>query len=273
MLSHPSIALRLLWGFTLIGQAAWAAEPVEVEVASGRTFVALVDARTDEQQLWLRFERGQSQLLRPIAWEAIVAAHQDGRPLSSEQLQALATTRERSARRASPQPASGTSNQPAVPTVGWLALDAYLANWDQDANPDGVIVEVMPRDELGSIAPVRATLEVELYALPQERVRRVKHVRRIGRWVRRLEPDDFGHYGAPVRLAFQAVQPEFDEGVEPVGLVKARLVVPGQGVFDASRADVRIRPYSGFRDRLEQATGSRFVQGELTVPAGDRMGR
>jgi hypothetical protein len=51
-----------------------------VRLASGREFTAHVDARTDEK-LWLRFSSGRGQLFRPIAWDRVVSAQLDGKPV------------------------------------------------------------------------------------------------------------------------------------------------------------------------------------------------
>src|SRR5262245_48101454 len=51
---------------------------LSVKLASGREFTAHVDKRTDEL-LWLRFSGGGGSILRPIAWERVVAAQLDGK--------------------------------------------------------------------------------------------------------------------------------------------------------------------------------------------------
>ena len=145
-----------------------------------------------------------------------------------------------------------------------LAVDAWVANWDDDVEVDGLVVQVIPQDDYGSMVPVRGVLEVNLLG---ERRGALKHRQSfvgLGRWTRRVRHDDFGPSGAVYRLPFQAVHPEFDLSKEPYGAVHVRLTVPGHGVFDATADMVRIRPYGTVRDHLQQATGERFFRTERT---------
>ena len=59
---------------------------VTVQLASGRSFTAQVDNRTDDRRLWLRFVRKNAILLRPIAWSSIIIASYEGDLLNHEQL-------------------------------------------------------------------------------------------------------------------------------------------------------------------------------------------
>jgi hypothetical protein len=90
----PLIAICWLLG----PRAATAAPPpapaangvaVSVHLASGRVFAAVLDPRTDAGQMWLRFERGGAQLLRPVDWDCVVGADLSGVRLSGRQLQLL----------------------------------------------------------------------------------------------------------------------------------------------------------------------------------------
>ena len=96
-----NLPIRLLCGFSLalsgvVGLGAPpsdAAErskaPVTVEAASGRTFTAEVDSRTDSAQLWLRWGLGSMVLIRPVDWEQVVEVQAGGERLSGEQFYAL----------------------------------------------------------------------------------------------------------------------------------------------------------------------------------------
>ncbi|MFH1923324.1 MAG: hypothetical protein ABIP48_25965, partial [Planctomycetota bacterium] len=75
---------------------------------------------------------------------------------------------------------------------------------------------------------------------------------------------EFGLLGAKYRFPFQAVHPEFDLELAPYAAVHARLSVPGEGVFEATESDVRVRPYSATRDHLQYTTGQRFFPLERT---------
>src|SRR5687768_10410167 len=61
-----------------------------VELASGRRFSGLVDIKTNDQHLVLRFTRGTASLKRPIEWKRIVSAAVEGQPIAAEMLRAKA---------------------------------------------------------------------------------------------------------------------------------------------------------------------------------------
>lgn len=299
-----SISIRVLLGWIVtfalvvqpqVGQAWTDEQPVAVELASGRSLLATVAPQTDGTRLWLRWRHGTISVLRPIDWERVVRAEYEGRGLSADQLrrtlveaEPLVSTREeplaprdgpfhlRTLRRPTSsvaEPTLATPSRPAVTTepgpgtprsVESLAIDAWAANWDSDVEVDGVVIDVRPLDAEGAVAPVHGTLEVTLIGWRTGRTRPDQPPIRLGRWTRSVEPDDFVSRGTGYRLPFQSVHPEFDPQLAPHATVHARLSVPGQGVFDATCSDVRIRPYSALRDHLQQTTGQRFYDVERT---------
>jgi len=272
--------LCLLAAYLVPLPRSWADEPIKVELASRRTFVARVDPRTDEARLWLRFENGRSFMLRSVAWDSVLTVRQGKRVLDIDDVLALATYFQpppmddlgvepfETAHRRSHNDATVVATN-SDGKVRWLSIDAWYGKWTPDVGVDGLLVEVIPRNAAGEIVPVRGTLEVELFAFRQKGIQRVRHPRRIGRWQVMVAAGDFGAYGAVVPLRFQSFHPQRDQTIEPNGLVHARFSVPGQGTFEASRADVELRPYSAFRDRLDIETGHRFLSGEQ-VPRGVR---
>ena len=74
---------------------------------------------------------------------------------------------------------------------------------------------------------------------------------------------------APFSYPFAGVHPEFDREIDPFGVVHVRMTIAGQGVFEASSAMVRLRPYSGPRDHQQQLRGRRFFYQE-TLGRGHR---
>jgi hypothetical protein len=60
------------------------AAEVSVLAQSGRTFVGLVDARTDGETLWLRFEHGRSTMWRPIAWQRVRQVSASGETFAAD---------------------------------------------------------------------------------------------------------------------------------------------------------------------------------------------
>lgn len=270
--------LYLVAATLVLGPVVAVAEPVEVSLASGRVFVGQVDARTDAERLWLRFEEGQSHMLRSVDWDAVLDVRQGEQALDPEAVQALATEFERSTAEDNRAYTSGASdsasgvnsrNEHASPEVRWLIAGASCGKWSPNVGVNGMLVEVAPRSYAGEVVPVQGTLEVELYAYRQRGIQRVRHPQRLGRWVVQLSPEDFGAYGAVVPLPFQAFNPLRDQTIEPQGLVHTRLSIPGQGTFEASATDVELRPYSAFRDRLDTGTSRRYLPTER-VPSGVR---
>lgn len=274
----PYVAYLLLLAASLPAMPrAWAAEPIAVELASGRNYVAWVDTRTNEDSLWLRFEKGRSHILREISWESVLCLRQGDRTLDHAQAAEIATSFETAPREIEIDallanallPPTIRDATPSQERVQWLTIDAWFGKWTADVGVDGIVIEVAPHDSFGEVLPVRGTLEVELYAFQQNGIQRVRQPQRLGRWSVKVSPEDFRAYGAVVKLPFQVFHPQRDQTLEPRGLVTARLSVPGQGTFAASEVDVEVRPYSAFRDRLDIETGRRFLPTER-VPRGVR---
>ena len=270
-------------------------QPLTVELSSGRRFTGLVDARTSDERLVLRFARDGATLRRAIEWDRVVGDSVSKQLIEPAQLKATAlamrtegsgtqgvpgfqgsevsrppTSDFRLPTSDSPTSDSPTSDsRPPIPDsrVTTVTFDARIANWDGDVETDGLIVELFPIDEDGYAVPARGTVEVELFA---PHMRDFNHaplsggdtLERVNRWTQAVEPEDFTTRGVRLKLPFAAVHPEFDLDWIGMGLVHVRLAVPGDGVFEDSIDGLRIRPYAPLRDRLEMNTGRRFVPTE-----------
>jgi len=266
---------------------------VTLVVASGRQFRGQIDPQSGPDRLVLRSQAQGMTLWRPIAWERIVAAEVQGRPVSLAQLQDWSfQVRETSPKeagrgrpgmppavgdRANASPGSLTATpssaaaaeQHASDRVVQLRLDAYVANWDGDVEVDGLVVEVMPLAADGTIVPMSGTLEVELFGLQRRVFSQAPRsggdtLELIERWTRAVRPDEVSASGLRCTLPFGAIHPELrpDWLAWWYGLVHVRLSVPGQGVFEASRDGVRLRPWSPVRDRLERSGTGRMLPTE-----------
>jgi hypothetical protein len=267
-----------------IGHATstFATELATVQTKSGRTFQGVVDAKSDDAKLWLRFGTTQAQILRPIAWSQVVTATYAGREYDAAAFRQIVSKIKSAAPQMPPRIKShkdtGLSDAQraqmaladVAPRIESLEITAYPANWDRDVEVDGLVVTITARNEFGEMVPTSGTLEVDLVT-EMSRVRetitagesRIRN-ERIGRWTRSVEPDHFGPLGASYRLPFQAVHPEFKRNLIDLSLVNARLAVPGAGTFNASTTAVRIQPLSTVRDRYENRHGSRFMPIERT---------
>lgn len=289
------ISLSWLLAIFSAGRAAAAigadAEPeqIVVRLASGRTFAAAIDDRTDSERLWLRFQRGGASILRPVDWQSIESVWRERRALSVIELrQAVDELRSRppaperaghadggtaatvengenlaSAGEESPEPRALRSHAIGN-VVRSIAIDATIARWGGGVESDGVLLRVAPLDADGQVIPASGALEVELFGDQYGSPARGKDYRLLGRWVSRLDAAQMTPEGAVIRLAFQAVSPDFAVDLGPYAVVHVRFTAPGHGTFEASTNPVRLRAYNGVRDRLQQAEGTRFFNSERT---------
>jgi hypothetical protein len=244
---------------------------VTVELDSGRAFVGEVDAKSDDERMWIRFSQPGVTLLRPIAWDRIARVRRGDAVLTAGELRAslpsLATETPSVEPADSPPltaeavprgrllPEAALDLHPALPPrVAMLQIRATAANWDGDVELDGIELEVEPLTGGRYRLPVDGTLYVHLLGSLRHR----EALPDLGRWTRRVRESDFVHGVAVYRLPFQAIHPQFDLEVEKLGLVHARLAVPAHGVFDASEELVYLRPFSAMREELQALTGRRF---------------
>ncbi len=254
---------------------------ITVTLASGRTFVGQIDSQTDQDILWLRVTHGPIVLLRPIEWVRVVRGWQGSKPLTSAELQVAAQSlkSERPARAEQtgheiPPPPTPAQDIPLVPApprpavstapVTSLDIDAQLGHWTPTVESSGFAVTIFPTDADGQLTPASGTLDVDLIGQLLSGNDTAGDFPSLGHWTIAVSPSDFGPSGAVYHCPFQAVHPDFDYDLRPIGLVHARLTVPGDGVFEASQALVRIRHYSSIRDRNQQTTGDRFFSIEQT---------
>lgn len=269
-----------------------------VELASGRILTGQIDAATDQRDLWLRFTTAGMIVRRPVAWQNIVRARQADRTWTRDELRdeaksfaAPADTHPPAARdRADAashfvEPSSTTRSSlgewtppPSIHArssrrAASLDVTARVANWNSTVESDGLELHVTVLDANGLPMPVSGTLQAEWIA-PRPVALVTRHhligrdlgppYVRAGQWSRALSINDDWSDGVTVRLPFQAGRPDFDLDLGDLGLVNVRLAVPGQGVLNASDADVVVRPFSYVRDVRERVYGTRFFPSERT---------
>jgi hypothetical protein len=273
---HVRLApLFILLTFNTAARPTAAAESVVVELRSGALAVGEIDARTSSRLLWLRVSRGSAIILRPIEWDRVERATVGSEDLSVDafqnkalNLRSLPEENDDDRPRLPVPPEPDVRTTPiysheiflAPPTIGAIWADAWLAHWDRDAAADGLVLQLVALDCSGWPAPAEGSLEVELWT--NEAGQR----RHIGRWTCWLSPADFGPSGARQRLPFQAYQPEFERRLGSHGVVHVRFSSPGNGTFDYSVNDVRIRSPSAVRDQWEQCGQGRFLPTENLGP-------
>ena len=146
--------------------------------------------------------------------------------------------------------------------VAALNIEAYVANWDRDAELDGLVVHLFPVNSQGQIVPVDGQVEFRLIG---QRYRELnwqgrndrKQFPELEQWSRQIRKLDFGANGALIKLEFRRIRPEFRPELAQGALLTGSLGIAGQGRFDASAVDVVIRPPSRFRDEHYLRSNSR----------------
>lgn len=277
---------------TQLEDGGFCAETVSVKLASGRWFTGEVDARTDTEQLWLRFGDSTTSLVRPIRWSCVefgsIAETALALPEFKEHAMSLATSHnvfepqvsEAATSAGRPTDISRDDRPDAKKTavqnltrrnlLAAVDFEAYIANWDNDVENDGLILHLQPRDDQGEILRmVHGTLHIELittlHAEPHNSFRRQgRQIVNLGTWTKHLVQNHVDTKGILVKLPFQAHHPEFSSRMGTHGLVHVKFVVPGQGAFEASQDSIRVRPFSPLRDLREQQHDRRFFSNEGT---------
>jgi len=261
--------------------AAQAPTTVTIQSATGQRWEGLVDARSTNEQLVLRFERGGAILWRSIPWADIRSSSLAGEDVNATELRrrvpTLATPAKSRAERTKlkllESAPADESPQPEIPLpppkIISISCDALLVNWDADVEADGLLIYLQPLDAWQGMAPVTGMLEVELFTLQARSFHHAPYsggrsVEPIIRWSQAVNLSDYTIRGAQIKLPFQAAHPEFDETLGAYGLVHIKFSVPGSGVFEQSMDGVRIRPWSPLRDYLQLDTGRRFLPHETT---------
>lgn len=288
-----TVAMLLLVGAgPTVGRGA---EKLTVTLQSGRTFTAWVDAKTNSDQLWLRFEEPLATVWRPVDWNRVVGGAFEAQTLTADEVRQVAERIKSKPTSAEVVPALPDAEIPvpvaphrgetpptdagafAPPLVLFgqpkgVQIEARVANWDADAVADGLIVTVSALDAWGNPTPVEGYVTVELLG-GRPAAYRGQYVYAhgapfpsLGQWTSQINTFEAPAACAQVRLPFQAWHPEFDADLSSFGLVTARLVVPGEGVFETSTDFVRIRPFSPLRDQLQQLQGRRYFAGDWLGP-------
>lgn len=281
MLSHR-VRQILIAGCLLVGSgvvcSAEEAITVSARLRDGRVVVGDATVQTDDDHLWLRSSDQGIELQSGFAWSKISDLMRHGKAITIEELLAdvarlpkaeLADEPVRSA------PAEIRSPRPPMPLptrqrsvtkpIRSLQVQCALANWDADANVDGLLVTVWPLNEELQLEPVSGMLDLVLRTehegimFPSHNPRLLPELARISL---RVSERDFTNGPAVYRLPFAHHDPEADPSISRYGIVSARLGISGQGVFEATDSFVRLRNPSALRDRLQHATGQRYFSFE-----------
>lgn len=258
---------------------AAAQTPISVTLQSGRTFAGIVDRASDDKTLVLRSGSATVSMQRPIAWESVASAMNGDQAISIDDLKKLAAADNGAAAptidnvtkpnliiRRYPPPPPPEPQPPAPNPPNSLRMDAAVVNWDQDVENDGLLVMLEPVDVNGFVTPVSGTAEITWYGgrfsggWPD----RGWKAERLGYWQVPVRSSELTYRGYLLKLPFQNLSPEFDMRMVNYSLVNVRLNVPGAGMLETSLDGIRVRPWSPFRDMLQQRNQTRWLPTEMT---------
>ncbi len=255
---------------------------VTVLLADGRQSSGKIHEHTDRARLWLLRQEATVDLVSGFWWDQVKEGWIGDQHVGREELQEWSATRKQRSRTvweiakiaSQGEPIimlAPAASKPAPRRVKTLVIRAYPAQWNRDALTDGLRISVAPLDSQGQIVPVNGqiefTLVVEIEKLNGGQVGSIRpEFRDTARKNFIVKSSDFVNGPAYYELPFDHGHPEFDVNIGNQGLVHARLSIPGQGVFEASDAQVTLREFSRFRDQLQYFTPSRYLPIENIRP-------
>jgi hypothetical protein len=247
---------------------------ITVETSNGRFVTGRVSAESNEKQLTLVLATPQIVLRTHIAWKQIARAKVAGKTLELEQLRKqwkqLRLPKRLAVEDAGPakrqtirDPHAGVSK-----LVASIRADAWLGNWDRDAEPDGLELAIELLDKNGRPATAGGSYTARLFGLPQQftggqsTLKRTPKVVELAKWGDRVRSTEFADGVLKVRLPFRQFDPNKQLDISADTLLEVEFGIAGRGVFKTSIADVLVRQPSFFRDELQQRTGRRQLSSE-----------
>jgi hypothetical protein len=267
-----------------------------VHLADGRVLQGILDTRTDETFLWLRTVTDNFSLSSRFRWSDVLDVDPSIPDLPGDEHRIEvdvskgidvvdqfepAADEEEDAVDGKDDWMDWPTSRPGISEAGpWeapllfpvaraLRIEAHLANWDDDVEPDGLRVLVSPVDGFGQVVPVFGSIDFKL--IGEHRLSRGgEHVRRrdsfplLGEWSRRVTLKTFRPNGVVYELPFRNFAPGRDVDIAFEALLTARLGIPGVGVLESSDSYVLLRPTNRFRDDLQLRTGRRYDRREFT---------
>lgn len=263
-------------------------KPITAILADGRHISGRVAATTSDQQLDLVVTTERAQLTAHLIWTQVASIKIGDRQIS------VAGFRKRYLEFTLPgQPSSTPSSPPfrieplrhdktneplpsSQSTPQSVQINTRLASWDQDAKPDGLLLELFVLGETGHPTVATGQLTAKLTGIRQavtggEGTRtRNSPVASLEQWSLTIKHSDFEGGRAVVQLPFRKLQPDRDLNIAAETLLEISYGVSSVGVFKASQPDVLIRHPSRFRDELFLSTGNRLLPTEAPANQTNR---
>lgn len=281
------LMLCLAANFTDHGRVVSAAETIVVHTHDGRVRTGVVDAQTTGTDLWLRASSPGIVAMSSIRWNDISRIEAGGKIYPVEAFVAVSERFKSSLsadffaktpadRLEEAERAAEAARLNAVDRrVQSLTIDAYLANWDRDAEVDGLELRVYPLNIDRAVIPVDGLVTAELIGQYYPEIHIFdpvqQEVQLLEKWTERVHPRSFGNDGAVLRLRFRARHPEFDLAVRYFGQVNVKLNVQGQGTYDAT-VPVTLRTFSPLREQLQLYHGTGFSHASAIRWGGSFVG-
>jgi hypothetical protein len=236
---------------------------VRVVLRDDRAFSAYVDHRTDDEVLWLRLSRGSATLSTGFTWDVVRSVHVEADQYTATEFRDVAPyfasdqplNSRRSSRILGPEE-TGTPSLQSTQTdrfrtkVQSLFITASVANWDRDAESDGIELRLITRNVDGEVIPIQGSMNAELFGRSYSPVRGSPPLLTLGRWSQPVPMTAFTTQKEAVcRLPFLSQNLDHIQELQTIGLLRVQLNVANQGDFFAE-SWVRIRTYNPIRDEL-----------------------
>lgn len=262
--------------------------PVTAILNDGRQIFGRVAATTDDSRLDLVVASERVHLTAHLKWEQVALFNVRDRQVP------VARFRKQVSKYTLPEPASKNAvsrplritpllnedtGEPIVSnqsTPRSVQMEARLASWDQDAEPDGLLLELFVLDGTGHPTVAPGQLTAKLTGIRQQvtggrgTLDRKPPVRPLEQWSFTVRNSDFTDGRAVVKLPFRMLHPDRDLNIAAETLLEISYGVSSVGVFKASQPDVLIRRPSRFRDELFLSTGNRLLPSEAPATQSGR---
>lgn len=255
----------------LLPQEAFAVH-VDAYLKSGDSVQGELHRGTDSQALWLLRRDNRSSLAWSVPWTSIAWIEIDGartgRGVAIELAPTLGAEIDITATLGAGAVKQFPTGRRPLARIERIHVEAYSANWDSDAETDGLELLLIALDSTGCTNAVAGSLQVELLG-GRLTSRHLESYGELERWSERILPQQYDTNGVGrVRLAFRNIRPDLDSSIDPEGAVRVRFGADRQGAPYDAVVPVSLRSFSPLRDRMELNRGVRMFPSELTRNLG-----
>lgn len=213
---------------------------VQVITRDGRMLRGQIDARSTSEILWLSVTQENITIASHLSIEmlaSITAAPPIQLPYdSTPSVVALRPA----------FPAHQQINSPG--RVVSLHTFARSANWDGDAEIDGLELYLLPLDQFGRQVPATGLVSAELTVYRGDARLQDGAVERHSWTIPVTVDTPISEAASLVRLPFRDLQPEHELDLQPFGDLHVRFAVSGQRVVESTISGIELCPFSPTQD-------------------------